>query len=298
VKQRNTSYVSSTSTEDVIPVPMAWMLDVDGVLVSLISKRVEACLIEVLAHRLMAGELLTFNSGRSPDAIAELVLSFLEPRIPDKTLLSRIMVVGEKAGAWGWYTPDGALQVSFDPTLVVPCSLVSALRELLECAQFTDLMEIEHGKRTMISVIKRKGISLVAFQRAQTRFVPLAQACLTRLGFDTTWKIDSVSDSTEIEHKSASKGKGASRIMQWFHDEGHQPQRIIAIEDSPSGITMAEALHQAHLPVEFVFTGSVPLPERTYDFPIIRTRRTYVQGTIDYLAKYDQSSLADMHVRG
>ncbi|HEU5383028.1 MAG TPA: hypothetical protein VFV38_47080 [Ktedonobacteraceae bacterium] len=291
---------SSTNApqKDVISVPRVWMLDVDGVLVSLLSKRAEERLIEIFAHRLMIGEPVTFNSGRSPVAIAELVLSHLEQQVADKTRLSRVMVVGEKAGAWADYLPNGTFQMAFDTTLVVPSILTSAMRGLVEDSAFIDLMEMEGGKQTMMSVIKRSGVPLDAFQQAQAKFVLLAQQRLADLGLTNAWKIDAVSDSTEIEHTSANKGKGAYRIMNWPHNQGIQSQHVIAIEDSPSGIAMAEALHRMQISVEFVFTGSQPLPSRTYAFPVIYTAQRYEQGTIEYLAQYHEAFSLPLSVRG
>ncbi len=275
-----------------------WMFDVDGVLVSLISKCADELLITILAERLHRGDLITFNSGRSPMAIANLVLSLLEQRIADRELLSRIMVVGEKGGAWANYLPDGTLQIVFDTDLTVPTMLKSAMHELVKTPDFIDLIEIEDGKRTMMSAVKQKGISLDAFQQAQAKFVPLAQQCLADLGLDRTWKIDPVSDSTEIEPWSANKGKGAYRIMGWLQDQGILPQRIIAIEDSPSGIAMAEMLASMAIPVEFVFTGPNPLPHRSYAFPIIHTERKYEEGTIEYLTRHQESPSPLMNARG
>ena len=149
-----------------------------------------------------------------------------------------------------------------------------------------------------MSIIKRVGIPLDAFQQAQARFVPLAQACLVSLGFNTAWKVDPVSDSTEIEHKIANKGRSARRIMSWLQDQGLWPQHTIAIEDSPSGIEMAEALHQMQMPVSFVFTGTQPLPRCTYAFPVIQTISKYESGTIEYVARYQEPMSLPSHTRG
>lgn len=275
-----------------------WMLDIDGVLVRLLSKCANEALIDILAQQVLRGEIVTFHSGRSPMVISELVLSLLERRIANKELLSRMMVVGEKGGAWANYTPDGTLHISFDTDLTVPLMLKSAMTELVEDRNFMDLIEIEGGKRTMVSVIKRKGVSLDTFQQVQARFAPLAEQCLADLGLNTAWKIDVVTDSIEIEPNSADKGKGAYRILRWLQDQGIRPQRIIAIEDSPSGIAMAEAVHQEQVPVEFVFTGSRPLPRRAYAFPVVHTERKYEQGTIEYLTRYQEPPLPLISAKG
>lgn len=295
----DTALSASSSCNEVVQVPKAWMLDVDGVLISLLSKRVEEHLIELLAHRLILGEPITFNSGRSPLFIAELILSLLEPWIADRTQLSRVMVVGEKGGGWANYTPEGTLHVAFDTALVVPPLLKKAMNTLVGDPAFSDLMEIEGGKRTMMSVIKRRDIPLGVFQQAQTRFVRLVREYLADLGLNKAWKIDAVSDATEIEHTSAGKGKGAHKIIHWLqHDQGIWPEQIIAMEDSPSGIAMAEALHRNHMPVAFVFTGTQPLPARSYAFPIIRTECKYEQGALEYFAQYQEPFPSFISVRG
>lgn len=50
--------------------------------------------------------------------------------------------------------------------------------------------------------------------------------------------------------------------MRWLQDQGMQIQRVIAIEDSASGITMAEVVSALQVPIEFVSTGQQPLSER------------------------------------
>jgi hydroxymethylpyrimidine pyrophosphatase-like HAD family hydrolase len=291
-KEKRDSSRESTSLRKV------WMFDVDGVLVSLLSKRADEALIDILAQQLREGDIVTFNSGRSPVAISQLVLSLLERRIANRKLLERMMIVGEKGGAWAHYSSEGTLQIAFDPDLTVPFLLTSAMTELVEDQEFREVLEIESGKQTMLSVIKRKGVELQVFEHVQKRFVPLAEQCLADLGFHTAWKVDAVSDAIEIEPMSASKAKGASKILRWLCSQGIQPQRIIAIEDSPSGIAMAEAIHRERVLVEFVFTGSRPLPHRTYGFPIIYTTRKYEKGTFEYLACHQQSLLAESLVRG
>ena len=272
--------------DGLVQVAQAWMLDIDGVLISLLSKQVEEQLIEILAHRLQQGEPITFNSGRSPLFIAELILSLLEPHITDRTQLSRVMVVGEKGGGWAHYTPDGILHVAFETALAVPSPLKKAIRTVVENSVFKNLMEIEGGKRTMISIIKRRDVPLDVFQQAQAGFVSLVRQYLADLGFHN-WKVDAVSDATEIEHMNAGKGKGAHRIIQWLHDaQGIRPKHTTVVEDSPSGIAMAEVLDRYHIPVSFVFTGTSPLPEDAYAFPIIRTECKYEQGAIEYFAQY------------
>ncbi len=282
---------------EVIQVPKAWMLDVDGVLINLLSKRVEEHLIEILASRLQQGEPISFNSGRSPLFILEQILSLLEPWIADRTLLSRVMVVGEKGGGWANYTSDGTLHVAFDTALSVPARLKKAMHTLAEDPAFSEVMEIEGGKRTMMSIIKRRDVPLSTFQQVQAGFVYLARQHLAELGFNRAWKIDAVSDATEIEHISAGKGKGAHRIMQWLqYDLGIWPEHTTIIEDSPSGIAMAEVLYRHMMPVSFVFTGTSALPARSYAFPVIRTDRKYEQGTIEYFAQYQEPS--SLSVRG
>lgn len=265
-----------------------WMFDVDGVLVSLLTKRANDILIDTLVHLLCRGDLITFNSGRAPMAVLELVLSRIEQQISNKTLLLNMMVVGEKGGAWAQYAPDYTLQIAFDTDLTVPRILSTEMRRLVLDTTFCDVVEIESGKHTMMSVIKQQNIPLEVFQRVQAEFVPLAQQCLADLNLAPTWKIDAVSDSIEIEQWGASKGKGATRIMRWLHTQGVEPRRVTTFEDSPSGISMAETIFQMKMPVEFVFTGTQPLPERTYGFPIVQTKHKYERGTLEYFARYEQ----------
>jgi len=94
-------------------------------------KCADEALIDILAQRLHRGMLSRLIQVVHLLPSRKLVLSLLERRITDKKLLSHMMFVGEKGGAWANYAPDGALHIAFDTTLTVPIILKSAMTELV-----------------------------------------------------------------------------------------------------------------------------------------------------------------------
>ncbi len=296
MKKRNAAPSADCSfSNEGIQVSQAWMVDLNGILMGLVTKRTEEILLEEFAGCLNRGELLAFHSDRTPVAIADAIVSPLEERISDRDVRERIIGIGENGGAWATYASDGQLQFAFDPTLSVPVQLAAAIEELVRDPAFEPLLFLERGRRTMLNISRHPGIPLPFFQQIQPQFARLAQQCLDHLGLAASWKIERVSNAIEIRHRSANKGKGAQRSMQWWRQHGLHPKEVIAIDESASGLAMAEVLSSIGVPVTFVFTGWQALP-RTCAFPLIQTQRKCEQGMIEYFAQYRE--LSSVSIRG
>ncbi len=102
-----------------------WMFDLDGVLINLRAKKVtERSLLEWLAWLITKGEPVTFNTGKTPEQANLHILRPLVHLIRDKRLLQRVMLVGEKGGAWATYSLNGDLNISYDSHFSVPLLLL------------------------------------------------------------------------------------------------------------------------------------------------------------------------------
>jgi hypothetical protein len=270
-------------------VQTGWVFDLDGVLH---TKRVqETQLLEVLAECLAKGEPVTFNTGRSPEQVEEHILRPLAHLVKDERLLQRVMLVGEKGGAWASYTPDGELHVSYDLRFSVPLLFLATVSDLVQFSDLTHLLEIEQGKKTMLTLAMREGVSFEAFQKIQGHVASLLQQCLICYGLEATWKVDVNGNAIEVEHRQAGKGLGAQRIITWLRAQHIYPARMVAFGDSISDLAMAEELSTS-FPIEFIFVGSSDITEAAYTFPIIRTQSRYELGTIEYLSRAVPSLLS------
>lgn len=259
------------------------MFDLDGVLINLRAKRLtEVYLLEVLAECLAKGEPVTFNTGRSPEQAEQHILRPLTHLIKDERLLQRVMLVGEKGGAWANYSQDGELLVSYDSRFSVPLLILETVSDLVQSPDFADLLEIEQ-KKTMLTLAMREGASFEAFQNIQGRVAWQLEQSLLCHGLASTWKVDVNGNAVEVEHVLAGKGLGAQRIIAWLRTQRISPFRIVAFGDSISDLAMAEEL-SACFPIEFIFVGSSDIAETAYTFPITRTQARYELGTLEYLS--------------
>lgn len=272
-------------------VARGWVFDLDGVLINLRTKRVtEECVIGMLAERLECGEPVTFNTGRSPGQAFEHILRPLACLVDDERLLKHVMIAGEKGGAWATYEPGRGLHVSFDPRFSLPPMLLEEVQRLILSSDYADVVEIEQGKQTMISLVVPEGGSFELFQKAQGNIAALLQHYLTVHDFASTWKVDVNGSAVEIEHRLAGKGLGAQRIITWMQAQRICPSQVIAFGDSLSDLPMGDVLSH-HFPVEFVFVGASEIVDSVYTFPI-KMQGRYEHGTIEYLLQ----SVPSVHV--
>lgn len=161
-----------------------WLIDVDGPLADPTTKRVtQVAVLDVLVDRMLAGECVALNTGRSLPWTVDRVLYPLRHRAllrgcdPDKLLLDHFLIVGEKGGAVAQYVPQTAgntgaeeshqvaLTLSTDPSMRIPPSLQMAVAELVE-SKYSELMFVDTGKDGMVSVEMRDGLDLERYRQA------------------------------------------------------------------------------------------------------------------------------------
>lgn len=262
-----------------------WIVDLDGVLINQQAQRMrETGLFTVLAERLALGEPVMFHTGRSLKQVVTHMLDPLAHVVRDEQLLQRVILVGEHGGAWASYRPDGVLDISFDPRFSVPPLFRATVRELIQASEFTDLLEMEMGKRTMVTVAMREDVPGEACQAIQEHVAWLLRHCLLCHGLAETWKVEVNGNGVEVEQRQAGKRLGAQRMIAWLQTHHIDLTHMIAFGDSISNLVMGEAL-SSHSPVECMCVDRSDRVEANSIFPIIRTQAHNELGIIEYFSR-------------
>ncbi len=261
----------------------AWLFDVDGVLTHSKYKRVtEPQLFDHIIGRLIQGDYVALNTGRSLDFLSERIIAPIKKIIGDTTHLQNFLAVGEKGATILNVAADGKETCFVDPTYSVPQSIQSAIRTMVE-NEFADSMFYDTRKKTMISVEMLDEYDVLQFQNQQKILVEKIQALLGGLG-NGQFEIDPTRIATDIQDVRTSKALGARRVVEWIQSKGADVGVYYAFGDSPSDLAMAEELVAQNLPVQMVFVGEPELIGNTsllYD--IIFTQSRCEQGTLEFL---------------
>lgn len=261
----------------------AWLFDVDGVLTHSKYKKVtEPQLFDHIIGRLIQGDYVALNTGRSLDFLSERIIAPTKKMIGDTTCLQNFLAVGEKGATVLNVAPDGQETCFVDPAYSIPQSIQSAVRTIVE-NEFADSMFYDTRKKTMISVEMLDEYDVLQFQIQQKILVEKIQALLAGLG-DGQFEIDPTRIATDIQDVRTSKALGARRVVEWIQSKGADVGVYYAFGDSPSDLAMAKELVAENLSVQMVFVGEPELlksEDRAFDIHF--TNQRCEAGTLEFL---------------
>ena len=265
----------------------AWLFDIDGVLTDPLEKKVtQPAVLAEIYRRLLAGEPVALNTGRSSEFITNRVLKELEKMILDKQLLQGLCAIGEKGALSIVYDEKGARHEMIDESISIPKVLQDAVRMLVE-EQFADVMFYDTTKKTMVTAEMNEGVRMDIFKQRQEELNRELERLLVKHGLEGSYTIDSTRIATDIQHKNAGKALGADRFLQWLKWKGLAPEQVVAFGDSRSDVDMAEEVHKSGLPVEFVFVGDrALLQDKQFSFEITFTHGQFEEGVLEYLQEH------------
>lgn len=239
----------------------AWFLDVDGPITDPVSKRVtDFAVLDELVVRLRHGEPVVFNTGRSLAWVVDRVVAPLRQRCllagedPDALMVGRLLLVGEKGGALGWYSRRGSLLLTHSRALALPLSLRASLSRIVE-ERYGGAMFIDGGKETMISVEMADGADPSAWRPVQRAFAEETRTLLAQRSLDAAVRVDETQIAVDLQSRRAGKDLGARRALRWMASRGISADRFVCVGDSASDLEMADAIAAAGHPVSFTFVG-------------------------------------------
>jgi len=242
-------------------IDLGLLFDVDGPLASPVSRTIR---IESIRRDLVtlaaAGVPIAFITGRSDAFVREFVVG---PLFDDglaaalATPGARMFGVFEKGGSWAPITAEGMGEVTVDPTVALPDSIVTDIRRLTE-TEYADTMFFDETKRAMISVEQRTDVPSAVYKEAQARFDQQAFEIISAAGLGirlgdrevqdaaglVPFRIDPTIISTDIESVALDKDRGAQRALEYFAELGPLPHVWRSVGDSRSDYLMADYLHR------------------------------------------------------
>ena len=242
-------------------IDLGLLFDVDGPLASPVSRTIR---IESIRRDLVtlaaAGVPIAFITGRSDAFVREFVVG---PLFDDglaaalATPGARMFGVFEKGGSWAPITAEGMGEVTVDPTVALPDSIVTDIRRLTE-TEYADTMFFDETKRAMSSVEQRTDVPSAVYKEAQARFDQQAFEIISAAGLGirlgdrevqdaaglVPFRIDPTIISTDIESVALDKDRGAQRALEYFAELGPLPHVWRSVGDSRSDYLMADYLHR------------------------------------------------------
>lgn len=265
-------------------VQRGWLFDVDGVLSHLIEKRnTERELLERILGMLENGEPVALNTGRPVGFAVEKVFKELEAMTKDKSIFQNLLLVAEKGAIQISYDSNGSYKEEIDSSITVPEYIHNEVRELIE-KEFSDIMFVDMGKRTMVSVEMIDGGNLEEFAKRQVELNSLLVRLMAKYDLNKDYKLDPTRISIDLENKHVGKHLGAKKVLNWLKKLKIKPQEFIAFGDSKSDLGMAEEIFRNGLKVEMVFVGGKELIEgKEFDFPVKTPESNYEKGALEYL---------------
>lgn len=265
-----------------------WVLDVDGPVTDPERKRiVEPALIDELLLRLVNEEPVALNTGRDVGWVLNRVVAPLRYRakvlgLDPNALCTNLIVVGEKGGVVATTEQADTSIIWRDPALTVPLELQGQVARLAENS-FSDIMAVDVGKETMMSIEMRDGVTVADYTPRQQEFVEAVTALRDSLGLDAnTVRIDATRIAVDLQDPRAGKGLGADRILTWLAHRGVVAGEFTCVGDSASDAEMADRFHAAGYRVRYVDVGATDVTSS--DYVVERSADAFGVGTVRMFA--------------
>lgn len=255
----------------------AWLFDVDGVITTPENKVANPLILKKIIEFLERGDLIGFNTGRSVEFTIEGILKPLKSKISDKTLLDNIFSVGEKGGDWACFK-NGVIEIKTDETLKPSENLQTKVIDLIE-AKYSNSIEFDTTKKTMITAEIIKGTDLEKFHEAQKTFNVEVEKILTEMNI-ANLIIDPSIIATDIQDPKAGKDLGVQRFLDMIAGL-HEPDEFETFGDSPTDLEMYKYLVKLGHKAKFIYVGKKEIEDGE---DIIKTDAKYDKGTLEYLA--------------
>jgi hypothetical protein len=270
-------------------IPRGWLLDVDGTVTHPQTKLlVEESLLSSFTHLLVSGEVISFNSGRSPAWVVERVITPLRKYMGEKLwdmVSPRVTVVGGKGTVWvQTWKINGEFEEGEDRSFLLPDDFRNDVKKLTD--EYARSMYFDETKTIIATVEMLDGYNLADYEKDQKEFVTRLRNLVMEYALEDKIGVDPTRIAVDIEPLRAGKGLGTEQSIRILKDRGFVACEWIVIGDSPSDYEASEYLAQHSIPVRFVYVGNIhELKRNTSSFPIEETTEHFDKGTIEYLKK-------------
>ncbi|MGW9551927.1 haloacid dehalogenase [Citricoccus zhacaiensis] len=290
--------------------PFGLLLDVDGPIASPETRRVPDGIVTALVSLAGRGIPVVFNTGRSADFVLQHVAApLLAAGLPGDARFHAVCEKGAvhfsfaslaapashtagngdngsngQGGAAGG--PDAGLPratrghgvpawMEVDAGMRLPADLESRLVRLV--GDYTDTMFYDDTKLAMFSAEMNVGESPERYRAGQRDFEDRVAALLAEDRAADAFQLDSTIISSDVEHASSGKDRGAERSWALIAADGELPMRWFTCGDSRTDYAMADWLQERGAPVVHVDVRHEDgIPETPY--PVMTSEDLAAQG--------------------
>ncbi|WP_313823273.1 haloacid dehalogenase [Citricoccus sp.] len=239
--------------------PLGLLLDVDGPIASPETRRVPDGIIRALVTLADRGIPVVFNTGRSADFVLQSVAApLLAAGLPGD---ARFHAVCEKGAVHFSFASLTGLPratrghgvpawMEVDAGMKLPAELESRLVQMV--GDYADTMFYDDTKLAMFSAEMNVGESPERYRTAQRDFEDRVAGLLAEDRSADAFQLDSTIISSDVEHVSSGKDRGAERSWTLIAADGELPMRWFTCGDSRTDYAMADWLQERGAPVVHV----------------------------------------------
>ncbi|WP_188805177.1 haloacid dehalogenase [Citricoccus zhacaiensis] len=293
--------------------PFGLLLDVDGPIASPETRRVPDGIVTALVSLAGRGIPVVFNTGRSADFVLQHVAApLLAAGLPGDARFHAVCEKGAvhfsfaaladlaapasgsaRKGETGEYGQDPTdtdrdaglpratrghgvpVWMEVDAGMRLPADLESRLVRLV--GDYTDTMFYDDTKLAMFSAEMNVGESPERYRAGQRDFEDRVAGLLAEDRAADAFQLDSTIISSDVEHASSGKDRGAERSWALIAADGELPMRWFTCGDSRTDYAMADWLQERGAPVVHVDVRHEDgIPETPY--PVMTSDDLAAQG--------------------
>ncbi len=258
------------------------ILDVDGVISNLKSKKARPEILQHITQKLKNGKPVALNTGRSLHWIITRAGKTLVNNPQIKTFLKNLIIVGEKGGTWMTFDDEGKPQEYVDTTISASSNLQNDIKILIN-TKHSKSMFYDATKKTMVSIEMQEGYDLNKYAQDQKLSIPQIKEVIKKYGLENILEIEPNPIALDVQNKNVGKDLGAKRILNWLAERKLKVLSFITIGDSKSDIKMAQEINKNNPSVVHVHVGKKGVYDNSYPFEIITTEKEYEEGAKEYL---------------
>lgn len=258
---------------------IAWVFDVDGVITSLQTRKVEhPKIIQKIVEKLERGEPVGIITGSELPWLLKNVIEPIEQQTRDKQILDLLHIETEFGGVSVTYL-NGIKHESVDNRFSLPQELLEKAGKIVE-VEFNDLVFIP-PKQTHFTAELKWTIDPKDFKERQKKLAEKLQELVDELGLSEQVDIHQDALAVNIRNKKLNKHLAADKSLEWLSRKGLEPDFFYVFGDSQSDLEIGSELHNQGKKLKFIYTGKDDV--ENYPFEIIKSNKLYDEGTLEYL---------------
>lgn len=272
-----------------------WVFDIDGVITDPKTKTItQPQILDIICNRLISGEMIAFNTGRSAVWLGRNVVDPLTKLINFKqqnpSSLTNLVSICEMGNVTIEYKPSGQTHKTIFNKNVIPPILSKALTEIVNTV-YNQSMFVDETKEVIFTIEMRDDFSHEQYEIRQEEFQKEINIIMKHYHPNLHVKPSSTTIAIDVKPIDSGKKLGTARILDYHKTKevDINNSKYICFGDSPSDLDMSDYLALKGIDTELVFVGDDVIDQKNY--PTHKTNNKYTKGTLEYLKKITYNPL-------